>query len=207
MKNISVVFFDLYNTLIYLKNDTRPYIDFFKKIVGKRDSKRIRKGLNLVLTKGFPSLIGIADDLGVSIAGIDNFEKRIEDDISSVALYDDTEYILRWLNHRGIRICIISNLSTPYKKPCELLWLGDLVEKCIYSCDFGVKKPDKRIYMHACSVMGVKSKNALMVGDSVLSDYYGAKNAGLNSILLDHNCKYCAPRSIGRLSELTKIIK
>ncbi len=175
--------------MIYLPKDTRPYVRFFAKIFGSKETKKIKRALNLVLTKEFSSLKELIEELGIIIDEVDSFEQGIQKEISFAVPFDDTKETLKELTKRGNRLCIISNLATPYKDPIWNLGLNKYFEKIICSCEAGVVKPGYKIYLLACQTMNVKPKNALMVGDSIWSDYRGAINAGLSAILLDRRGK------------------
>jgi putative hydrolase of the HAD superfamily len=68
------------------------------------------------------------------------------------------------------------------------------------------KKPHKEAYLMACG--DSKASDTLMVGDSLEYDYQGAKNAGLNALLLDKDNKYSInpTEKINDIKELKKVL-
>ncbi|CAG8608846.1 15822_t:CDS:2, partial [Funneliformis caledonium] len=86
-------------------------------------------------------------------------------------LYDETEYVLNELhNVRKIKLGVISNLD-------ERLGIGK----------FGVEKPDVKIFKKALELGGIKEgnvKQVLHIGDDEVRDYQGAKNIGINALLI-----------------------
>lgn len=58
----------------------------------------------------------------------------------------------------------------------------------IVSEEFGVAKPDRRIFAHALSQLGqYQSERTLMVGDTPESDIRGGHNIGMKTCWLDHS--------------------
>lgn len=58
-------------------------------------------------------------------------------------------------------------------------------EYIFVSGDLGTSKPEKEIFLHAVSRMGLSPEEACFVGDSFQNDVAGARNAGLNPIWLN----------------------
>lgn len=58
---------------------------------------------------------------------------------------------------------------------------------------FGVAKPDPRIFLEACHLLGVTPQEAVYVGDDLLLDVHGAQRAGLRAVWMNR---------IGKLNEL-----
>ena len=63
-----------------------------------------------------------------------------------------------------------------YKKLC----ISDWCKSYVISEEVGSFKPDKAIFMTALDEIKENSKDVLMVGDSINSDFKGALNAGLD---------------------------
>ena len=51
--------------------------------------------------------------------------------------------------------------------------------------EFGIGKPDKRVFLHSLKQLGVEPGDAWMVGDHLTNDVEGAQNAGLVGIWVD----------------------
>jgi len=87
-----------------------------------------------------------------------------------------------------IPIIIISN--TIHSREGDILKLlkelGFLnyIRKVVTSLDFGVEKPDPRIYQSALSLLELAPEEAIMIGDRIDTDILGAKEAGMKSIHL-----------------------
>jgi putative hydrolase of the HAD superfamily len=55
----------------------------------------------------------------------------------------------------------------------------------IVSGDHGYRKPDGRLFQYALDGMGVAAGNALYVGNDMHRDIYGAREAGLTTVMFD----------------------
>jgi FMN phosphatase YigB (HAD superfamily) len=69
----------------------------------------------------------------------------------------------------------------------DLLGVGGLVDFAVVSEEFGVAKPDPRIFHEALRRAGVDAGEAVFVGDSVEFDMVGARAAGIASVWLNRN--------------------
>ena len=67
----------------------------------------------------------------------------------------------------------------------ETLGLRDLFSCIVLSEEFGVRKPDARIFHHAVSLLKMQPSECLYIGDSYPIDIIGAKNAGLQACWLN----------------------
>ena len=54
---------------------------------------------------------------------------------------------------------------------------------------FGVAKPDARIFLEACRMLGVATAEAVYVGDDLLLDVQGAQAAGLRAVWMNRTAK------------------
>lgn len=58
---------------------------------------------------------------------------------------------------------------------------GELATAVVISEEIGVSKPRPEIFHHALEKLGVRPREALMVGDGINSDIRGANNAGIDA--------------------------
>ena len=68
----------------------------------------------------------------------------------------------------------------------------------IVSGDHGYRKPDRRLFQYALDGMGVAAGNSLYVGNDMYRDIYGAREAGLTTVMFDSDqgakaYRDCAP--------------
>lgn len=86
------------------------------------------------------------------------------------------------LKSRNYRVALLSNQNSAVADFLSKKYgLDRLFHAQIISGKVGVKKPDRRIYEHALSVMGVKPHNAYFVDDHA-ENVEGAKKLGMNAI-------------------------
>lgn len=122
--------------------------------------------------------------------------------------YDDAEATLKELKKRGYRLIIISNVSSKSNLETYLkkAGLNGYFEALFASGSMGVEKPSPQIFCIAVNEMNIPSHEMLHVGDSYENDYLGAKNAGVNAVLLDRREKYGA-KECRRISSLNQLLE
>ena len=76
----------------------------------------------------------------------------------------------------GMDYCVISNNQLPRVKPFADAIQGKSSEDA--------HKPSTRNYRKAMEMMGCTPRNALFVGDQLFTDVWGAKRAGMHTILV-----------------------
>ena len=91
--------------------------------------------------------------------------------------------LLAELRHRGLKLGLITNgfAETHYEK-LELLGLERSFDAVLCADEVGMLKPDPRIFLHACELLGTPPSRAAMVGDRYFRDISGAHEAGLFTV-------------------------
>lgn len=91
--------------------------------------------------------------------------------------------LLSALRQRGKKLGLITNgfAETHYEK-LELLGLERAFDAVLCADEVGMLKPDPRIFLHACELLGVPPARAAMVGDRYFRDISGAREAGLFTV-------------------------
>jgi putative hydrolase of the HAD superfamily len=91
---------------------------------------------------------------------------------------------LRRLREIGIRVGLITVCS----EDVERLWpespLAGLFDAEVFSSREGVAKPDPRIYLRCCELLGVEPQDAVFVGDGANDELDGARRVGMGAILI-----------------------
>jgi putative hydrolase of the HAD superfamily len=95
-------------------------------------------------------------------------------------VFDDVTPILDALQGR-FKLGIITNGNSDPER-CGLEGIFQFV---ILAQDYGVEKPDLRIFEIAMQEAGVSSSHFLHVGDSLENDVLGANQAGMRSVWLN----------------------
>lgn len=123
---------------------------------------------------------------------------------STWRLFPDSLRTLATLRDRGVRVGIVSNWDSRLFRLCEGLGVTPLVEFILASAVVGYVKPHRGIFEQACALARVDPREALHVGDSYREDYWGARQAGLNALLISRSSGVGAGKSIKRLSDVVR---
>jgi putative hydrolase of the HAD superfamily len=104
---------------------------------------------------------------------------------SNYGAYHDAHETMEALRAMGFRIGLISNFEAWLEGLLEELGLMGFMEVVVISGREYIEKPHPRIYEIALERGGIDPGRALHVGDSPISDYDGAREAGMRAVLLD----------------------
>lgn len=92
--------------------------------------------------------------------------------------------VLPLLDEAGIPFGVLTNGSSYKRTTVRALGLDRHTRCVIVSADYGVQKPNARIFRHAARCLGVRPARVLMVGDKRDSDIQGACRAGMRTAWL-----------------------
>jgi putative hydrolase of the HAD superfamily len=101
-------------------------------------------------------------------------------------LFPDVPIILTELRRLGIRLGVISNFDRRLYEILTGLEVIDAFEHIIISSEIGVRKPAARIFQVAAHRFNVEVTEMLHVGDEAVADFRGARAAGLDALLVEH---------------------
>ncbi len=102
-------------------------------------------------------------------------------------MYEEVPEALRTLQRQGVQMGLISNSHRPLETFGEYFDLAGVMSVTVSSAEFGVMKPDPRIFHEALSRIRVAPDQAVMVGDSLAHDVLGARQVGMRGVLLDRD--------------------
>ena len=170
---IQAVIFDAFDTLCKIEDPLHPFAEI-ARASGSRSDARIA-----IMTRPV-DIRQAVEYFGLSNIGVADLEQRLEIELASIRLFDDTIPTLMELSRRGIRLAIASNLAAPYAPPLLKL-LPIQLDAYAWSFDVGYLKPQAEIFAWVTSKLGVPAAATLMVGDTYKADYLGALNAGLQA--------------------------
>lgn len=91
---------------------------------------------------------------------------------------------IRRLRKQGYTLILVSNASTAEVQGWSDSPLADYFEHSIFSCEVGLKKPDLAIYNHACELVSAQPDECLFVGDGGSDELIGAKDSGMQTLLM-----------------------
>lgn len=97
----------------------------------------------------------------------------------------DVRPCLEALQRLKIPLAVISNFDERLTPLLRELGLAGYFEVIVASGPLGVHKPSTGIFHHACRQLGVSPEYTLHVGDRVEEDLKGAREAGMQGMLLD----------------------
>ena len=83
-------------------------------------------------------------------------------------------------------LSLVTDAQTAYARG-ELHKVGilDYFDPIVVSGDHGFRKPDPRLFAVAIEAMGVPAANTLYVGNDMHRDIYGAREAGMQTMMFD----------------------
>ncbi len=94
---------------------------------------------------------------------------------------------LRVLKERGIRMALVTNGSSEFQRnKVRRFDLDQVFMTIIIEEEFGVGKPDRKVFLSALAGLGAEPSGAWMVGDDLARDIQPALNLGLEVFWVDH---------------------
>ncbi len=124
--------------------------------------------------------VGIAKDTAKTLARITH-EHYLDAD--EFILFPNTAKVLGELQEKSWQNIILSNHVPELSDIVASKGLSDYFTYCISSANVGLEKPNIEFFKHAITIAGNPTK-AVMIGDNINADVRGAKNAGLEAILI-----------------------
>ncbi|MCG6552795.1 MAG: HAD family hydrolase [Candidatus Magnetominusculus sp. LBB02] len=186
MRKLKGIFFDVGSTLVMGPNlspnkeiaaminlqgmdtDTIGKIIMVKELKGPSDVIKFIAGLNI-------------DNGGVLESGIARLWERQEND--AVEITGATQTVMS-LKRMGYKLGIISDIWVPYynsvKKACPEIIAA--IDSATLSFKEGLKKPDTLLYKRALQSLDLAPDEAVMVGDSYISDIEPAMKLGMTTV-------------------------
>ena len=136
------------------------------------------------------------------IAGV--LGKLLKLDLKLV-LFDDVMPALTHLKGLGLILGLISNVDRDITPLCQELGLSAMLQVVVTSQGVGFNKPQPGIFLAALGRAGVKSSEAIYVGDQHQIDVVGANEAGMLGILLDRGGYFEEITDCPRIRSLTEV--
>jgi putative hydrolase of the HAD superfamily len=93
---------------------------------------------------------------------------------------------LQSLRDRGVRLGLITNGdAAPQRDKVRKAGLEPLFDSILVAGEFGVAKPDPRVFLHTLDCLRAKPQEAWMVGDNLYADIGGAQAVGIQGVWVD----------------------
>ncbi len=106
--------------------------------------------------------------------------------LPELKLYPEAEPVLRSLSKK-YKLTILTNGAVEVqKRKVQALQLEQYFDKFFFAQENGkeFEKPHKKVFKDVLTSFEVEAHEALMIGDDIVCDIGGAKEAGINSILI-----------------------
>lgn len=191
MKIVAVIF-DAFGTLVRIQRRTNPFRSLL--LEGRKHGRRPGAGDVEVLITQPLSLEAAAERLRIQVsdARLQQLQTLLDDELDSIAAFPDALSAVAALQQAGLKIGICSNLAAPYGESVRRLF--PTVNATGFSYEVGATKPCPLIYESICADLGVTPGHffddtgvAVMIGDSLWRDCYGARAAGINGVHLQRS--------------------
>ncbi len=114
-------------------------------------------------------------------------------------MFDDVLPTLAAIRARGRKLAVVSNWDERLRPLLRELKLIEHFEVVVISQEAGFTKPSPEIFQRAASELGLPLETILHIGDSEAEDLYGARSAGMKSLLLDRRSTG-GPRTVNTLA-------
>ena len=166
------LFFDLGSTLI---DETEAYSHRIRDMIAGTD---ITFGQFNEKRRYFAERNMRGDLEAAAFFGLERTPWRTEDE----RLYPETVGLLEHLSGRGHKLGVIANQSPGTEERMTAFGIRDFFDVVVASAEFGVSKPDKRIFLEALRQAGCGPADAVMIGDRLDNDIYPAAELGMKTV-------------------------
>jgi HAD superfamily hydrolase (TIGR01549 family) len=120
--------------------------------------------------------------------------QRMTDDYRPVDLIpEDLLETLGRLKESGYLLGVLSNRDRSYTDYLSARGLGEFFELAVYAGETGMYKPNPGVFHYLLKKAGVSAQESIYVGDNYYADVVGARQAGLEPVLLDVNGLFAEP--------------
>src|SRR5580700_4523031 len=206
-----VIFFDVGNTLLFpnrakmlapISSDRHPTIEQWQALERKTKNEYDQGMQSGSVDHGIwwtfhtYLLAALGEDAGLRSVLIENTQNSANWDQILPGTREALDRI-----RQTFRIAVISNADGGIERVLSRCGIADCFESITDSGIVGVEKPRAEIFEAALGQMKVRAGESLYVGDVYSVDYVGARNAGLDAVLLDVSGAY-RDRGVARVESL-----
>jgi HAD superfamily hydrolase (TIGR01509 family) len=214
---INTIFFDVGNTLVF-QNQERTLAPLWQRGVHPTEAqlysaeRAARQEMDLLISRArkvdqqywetyyshLLATIGITDiSLRLELVAL------ARSSANWTRVHPETKQVLEDL--RGdYRLAVISNSDGRMAQLLESCGLGECFEAVIDSGNVGYEKPAIEIFQAALKTLSVLAEHSVYIGDIYSIDYLGARNAGMEAILMDVAGVY-ATRGLPRIESIEQV--
>jgi FMN phosphatase YigB (HAD superfamily) len=214
MADRRVIFFDVGNTLLFpnrakmlapIPSERHPALDQWQALERRTKQEFDQGMLEGRVDHGFwwtfhtYLLQDLGEDTGIREVLVENTQRSANWD----QIPPGTRAALDRISQKH-RIAVISNADGGIERVLTRCGIADRFESITDSGIVGVEKPRAEIFEVALSAMKARADESLYVGDVYSVDYVGARNAGMQAVLLDVSGAY-RDRDLPRVESLAQL--
>ena len=209
-----VIFFDVGNTLLFpnrakvlapIPNDRHPTLEQWQAVERRTKPEFDREMQAGRVDHGFWWMFytHLLADLDHDPAVRDVLVKNTQNSNNWDQILPGTRAALERIA-RNFRIGVISNADGGIERILSRCGILDCFESITDSGIIGIEKPRAEIFQTALDSMKAGAAESLYVGDVYSVDYLGARNVGMDAVLLDAAGAYC-DRDVLRMESLERL--
>ncbi len=120
-------------------------------------------------------------------------------------LFDDVMDTMKALKERDLTLGLLTNLNRDINSICRELGMEPYLDFTVTSAEVGAEKPHPPVFLAALEHASVTAEQALHVGDQYSVDVVGARNLGINPVLIDRNDVYPEVNDCPRIHTLAEV--
>jgi putative hydrolase of the HAD superfamily len=105
-------------------------------------------------------------------------------------VFPETQTVLSTLKEEGFQLGVIGNSTEGILERLKNLKLSQYLDIVVFSQEAGAEKPDPAPFKLALNRSGRSPSECIFVGDSLVTDIPGARNVGIEPILIDREGKH-----------------
>jgi len=216
MSKIRAVIFDCYSTLIDIRTNERKeevfkYLSLYLQYYGARiDATKLKSALSRETERYLQSREERYAEVDLEIVFKDILKKEgLENSFLAEScckllrvlsrerfeLFPDSIPVLKEIKRSGCPLGVVSDAQKVFcLEEAEILGLNRFFDCIVLSTQFGFRKPDPRLFTIACALADIPPVDAVYIGNDPETDVKGAKQIGMQTILLDRKSEQRNPK-------------
>jgi putative hydrolase of the HAD superfamily len=101
-------------------------------------------------------------------------------------LFPESLPVLREMKGSNYLLGVVSDAQKSFTPAeCRILGLHQFFDRVVLSSQYGFRKPDPRLFLIACALLGAQPHEAVFIGDHPEKDVKGPRQVGMPVILVD----------------------
>lgn len=177
------IVFDVFGTLIEIKNSQSPYKKMMKWLKQQGRKPQANDAAMIMSLDG--DFETIASYFGYQLPAplLAQMNSDLQHDLKHMHAFEDSIPMLIGLKNLGYKVAICSNAAMPYGERVQSI-LPPL-DAYAWSFKVGTNKPDPLIYQHFLDQLNCQPNEVLFIGDTQLADVDGPQKLGMSVQKID----------------------